>query len=200
MRFLYALFALLLAPAVAAQDGGTWVSLGSYGSPEAAERARGAASEQLSDPVGVASVETGAGVRYRVVAGPFPNRRAAVERMPELQASGYADAWIIQSALVAVPAGLEATAVASVTEAALPAGDADLLALDDYDLADFDLDGELPITDLLGLEELDLPELDLGDLPGLTAPVERDPAIKPTEEPAFEAPPQYQLHKLKRGT
>ena len=199
MAFPRALFLLLLAPILAAQDGGTWVSLGSYGSPEVAERARNAASEQLSDPVRVSSVQTGTGMRYRVVAGPFPSRRAAVERLPHLHAGGYVDAWIIRSGEVTPSVALEAGPMASATDAALT-GEADPLALDDYDLAEFDLDGELPITDLLGLEELDLPDIDLGDVPALTAPVERDPTIKPTEEPAFEAPPRYQLHKLKRGT
>ena len=85
----------------------------------------------------------------------------------------------------------------------MSASGTDDAALDPYDLADLDLeldlDADVPITDLLGLEGLDLPDLDFEDVPGLAAPVERDPSIKPTEEPAFEAPADYRLHKLKRG-
>ena len=201
MRFLFATLALLLAPLTAAQQGDVWVSLGSFRSAEAAESARAAASQRLMDTVGVVHAETSAGRLYRVVAGPFDTRQAALERLPDIQTSGFADAWLLQ----AVPAS---GPQASVRQAApvdpaleVPASGTGESALDPYDLADLDLDldADLPITDLLGLEELDLPDLDLEDVPGLAAPVARDPAIKPTEEPVFEAPADYRLHKLKRG-
>ena len=209
MRSWITLLALLLAPAAVAQDGGSWVSLGSFGASDAAERARSTAAERLSDPVRVSMTETAGGVRYRVVAGPFASRQAALARMPDIQGSGYADAWIVQGGGMSVAAPVVGTSVANASSTVGTAGAAEATSLDEYglddydlddlDLDDLDLDAELPITDLLGLEGLDLPDLDLGDVPALTAPVERDPTIKPTEEPVFEAPPNYQLHKLKRG-
>lgn len=205
MRFLLATLALLLAPMTAAQQGDVWVSLGSFRSADAAESARAAASQRLLDTVGVVQADTPAGRLYRVVAGPFGTRAAALERLPDIQGSGFVDAWLLQpasaSALQAVPVAPAPVVPASRTGE--PASGRDEPALDPYDLADLDLDldldADVPITDLLGLEGLDLPDLDLEDVPGLAAPVERDPSIKPTEEPAFEAPANYRLHKLKRG-
>ena len=193
MRFLLIVFALSLASKAAAQGGDVWVSLGSFRTMDAAESARGAASQVLSDAVQVARAETVAGVVYRVVAGPFAGRPSALERVPDIQAHGFKDAWVVPSEEVALirTAALDAGP-------AMPPPAADDMALDDYDLDDFDLDADLPINDLLNLDELDLPDLDLGDVPGLSAPARRDPTIKPTEEPAFEAPQDYQLHKLKR--
>ena len=198
MRFLLATLALLLAPITAAQQGDIWVSLGSFRSADAAESARAGASQRLLDTVGVVQAETPAGVLYRVVAGPFATREAALERLPDIQAGGFADAWLLQAASsTALPDAPVAPA------APVSASGTDDAALDPYDLADLDLeldlDADVPITDLLGLEGLDLPDLDFEDVPGLAAPVERDPSIKPTEEPAFEAPADYRLHKLKRG-
>lgn len=199
MRFLLATLALLLAPMTAAQQGDVWVSLGSFRSADAAESARASASQRLLDTVGVVQAETPAGALYRVVAGPFATREAALDRLPDIQAGGFADAWLLQAASSA--ALLPAVPVAPAAPA--PASGTDDAALDPYDLADLDLeldlDADVPITDLLGLEGLDLPDLDFEDVPGLAAPVERDPSIKPTEEPAFEAPADYRLHKLKRG-
>lgn len=199
MRFLLATLALLLAPMTAAQQGDVWVSLGSFRSADAAESARASASQRLLDTVGVVQAETPAGALYRVVAGPFATREAALERLPDIQAGGFVDAWLLQAASSA--ALLPAVPVAPAAPA--PASGTDDAALDPYDLADLDLeldlDADVPITDLLGLEGLDLPDLDFEDVPGLAAPVERDPSIKPTEEPAFEAPADYRLHKLKRG-
>ncbi len=196
MRFLLATLALLLAPMTAAQQGDVWVSLGSFRSADAAESARASASQRLLDTVGVVRAETPAGALYRVVAGPFATREAALDRLPDIQAGGFADAWLLQAA--------SSAALLPVAPAApLPASGTDDAALDPYDLAELDLelelDADVPITDLLGLEGLDLPDLDFEDVPGLAAPVERDPSIKPTEEPAFEAPADYRLHKLKRG-
>ena len=199
MRFLLATLALMLAPMTAAQQGDVWVSLGSFRSAESAESARAAASQRLPDTVGVVQAETPAGVLYRVVAGPFGTRNAALARLPDIQANGFVDAWLLHADMPAVPAAPAVVPVApapAVAETGDPARDPYGLA--DLDL-DLDLDADLPITDLLGLEELDLPDLDLEDIPGLAAPVERDPTIKPTEEPAFEAPADYRLHKLKRG-
>ena len=198
MRFLLATLALSLAPITAAQQGDVWVSLGSFRSADAAESARASASQRLLDTVGVVRAETPAGVLYRVAAGPFATREAALERLPDIQAGGFADAWLLQAASsTALPAAPVAPA------APVSASGTDDAALDPYDLADLDLeldlDADVPITDLLGLEGLDLPDLDFEDVPGLAAPVERDPSIKPTEEPAFEAPADYRLHKLKRG-
>ena len=203
MRFLLATLALSLAPLTAAQQGDVWVSLGSFRSADAAESARAAASQRLLDTVGVVQAETPAGALYRVVAGPFATREAALERLPDIQAGGFADAWLLQAASSAPL--LPAVPVAPA--APVPASSTDDAALDPYDLADLDLadldladlDADVPITDLLGLEGLDLPDLDLEDVPGLAVPAERDPGIKPTEEPAFEAPADYRLHKLKRG-
>lgn len=198
MRFLLATLALSLAPMTAAQQGDVWVSLGSFRSPDAAENARAAASQRLLDTVGVVQAETPAGRLYRVVAGPFGTRAAALERLPDIQGSGFVDAWLLQAASAST---LQAVPVAPAP--VVPASRTDEPALDPYDLADLDLDldldADVPITDLLGLEGLDLPDLDLEDVPGLAAPVQRDPSIKPTEEPAFEAPANYRLHKLKRG-
>ncbi len=196
MRFLLATLALMLAPMTAAQQGNVWVSLGSFRSADAAESARAAASQRLLDTVGVVQAETPAGVLYRVVAGPFGTRNAALARLPDIQASGFVDAWLLRTDMPAVRAAPAVLPAVAEPETGDP-------ARDPYDLADLDLgldlDADLPITDLLGLEELDLPDLDLEDVPGLAAPVERDPSIKPTEEPAFEAPADYRLHKLKRG-
>ena len=197
MRFLLATLALLLAPMTAAQQGDVWVSLGSFRSADSAESARAAASQRLLDTVGVVRAETPGGVLYRVVAGPFGTRNAALARLPDIQANGFVDAWLLHTDTPVVPA----VPVAPAPALAEPeTGDP---ARDPYDLADLDLDldldADLPITDLLGLEGLDLPDLDMEDIPGLAAPVERDPTIKPTEEPAFEAPADYRLHKLKRG-
>ncbi|MYE82839.1 MAG: SPOR domain-containing protein [Gammaproteobacteria bacterium] len=205
MRFLLATLALMLAPMTVAQQGDVWVSLASFRSADSAESARAAASQRLPDTVGVVQAETPAGVLYRVVAGPFGTRNAALARLPDIQASGFVDAWLLHTDMPAVRAAPAVLPVASAPAVAEPeTGDP---ARDPYDLADLDLgldldldlDADLPITDLLGLEELDLPDLDLEDVPGLAAPVERDPSIKPTEEPAFEAPADYRLHKLKRG-
>lgn len=196
MRFLLATLALLLAPMTAAQQGDVWVSLGSFRSADSAESARAAASQRLLDTVGVVRAETPGGVLYRVVAGPFGTRNAALARLSDIQANGFVDAWLLHANTPAAPATVPAAATVVEPETKDS-------ALDPYDLADLDLDldldADLPITDLLGLEELDLPDLDLEDVPGLAAPVERDPSIKPTEEPAFEAPADYRLHKLKRG-
>ena len=203
MRFLLIVFALSLASTTAAQGGDVWVSLGSFRTVDAAESARGAASQVLLDAVQVARAETAAGVVYRVVAGPFADRLAALERVPDIQANGFKDAWVVPSAQVplmqaaALDAG-PAMPPPAADDMALDDYDLDDYDLDDYDLDDYDLDADLPINDLLNLDELDLPDLDLGDVPGLTAPAQRDPTIKPTEEPAFEAPQDYQLHKLKR--
>ena len=202
MRFLLATLALSLAPITAAQQGDVWVSLGSFRSADAAESARASASQRLLDTVGVVRAETPAGVLYRVAAGPFATREAALERLPDIQAGGFADAWLLQAA--SSPPLLPAVPVAPAAPLpAVPASGTDDAALDPYELADLDLeldlDANVPITDLLGLEGLDLPDLDFEDVPGLAAPVERDPSIKPTEEPAFEAPADYRLHKLKRG-
>lgn len=198
MRFLLATLALLLAPMTAAQQGDVWVSLGSFRSADAAESARAAASQHLLDTVGVVQAETPAGRLYRVVAGPFGTRAAALERLSDIQGSGFVDAWLLQ----AVPAPMPRVAPVDPVPAG-PASDTGDPELDPYDLADLDLDldldADLPITDLLGLEGLDLPDLDMEDVPGLAAPVERDPGITPTEEPVFEAPADYRLHKLKRG-
>ena len=203
MRFLLIAFALSLASTTAAEGGDVWVSLGSFRTVDAAESARAAASRVLLDAIHVAPAETSAGVVYRVVAGPFADRRAALARVPDIHANGFADAWVVPSAQVAPlrTAAVEAETVMPAPAAddlALDDYDLDGYELDDYDLDDFDLDADLPIDDLLNLDDLDLPDLDLGDVPGLTAPAQRDPAIKPTEEPAFEAPQDYQLHKLKR--
>ena len=213
MRFLLIVFALSLASTTAAQGGDVWVSLGSFRTVDAAESARSAASQVLLDAVQVARAETSSGVVYRVVAGPFAGRRAALERVPDIQANGFKDAWVVPSAQVALmqTAALDAGPAMPPPEADdmalddydlddydLDDYDLDDYDLDDYDLDDYDLDADLPINDLLNLDELDLPDLDLGDVPGLTAPAQRDPTIKPTEEPAFEAPQDYQLHKLKR--
>ncbi|MDE0348862.1 MAG: SPOR domain-containing protein [Gammaproteobacteria bacterium] len=142
--------------------------------------------------------DTAAGVLYRVVAGPFDSRGAALERLPDIQASGFADAWLLQAVAASAPRAVPVDPAPTV-----PASGTEEPVLDPYDLADLDLvldlDADLPITDLLGLEGLDLPDLDMEDVPGLAAPVARDPTIRPTEEPAFEAPADYRLHKLKRG-
>ena len=175
----------------AGQEGPFWVSIGSYGTADAAEEARATAAARWSAALRVAPAETSVGPLYRLVAGPYEDRASAVASVGDAQGEGFVDAWLVRDVLArgTLPVSPD-TGYDNLDDLAL---DAELLGLD--------LGGDAALG-LLGLDDLDFDfsDLDLGEVPGLTAPIQRDPAIKPTEEPAFEAPAGYDLHKLDRGS
>ena len=191
LRVLVTALSLLLGPMAAGQERPFWVSIGSYGTADAAEEARATAAARWSAALRVAPAETSAGPLYRLVAGPYEDRASAVASVGDAQGAGFVDAWLVRDVLargtlpVSPDAGYD-----NLDDLAL---DAELLGLD--------LGGDAALGPL-GLDDLDFDfsDLDLGEVPGLTAPIQRDPAIKPTEEPAFEAPAGYDLHKLDRGS
>ncbi len=194
LRVLVTALSLLLVPMAAAQEGPFWVSIGSYGTADAAEEARATAAARWSAALRVAPAETSAGPLYRLVAGPYEDRASAVASVGDAHGAGFVDAWLVRDVR---PGVAPPVAVDSEYD---DFDDFDDLALD-AELLGLDLGGDAALGPL-GLDDLDFDfsDLDLGEVPGLTAPIQRDPAIKPTEEPAFEAPAGYDLHKLDRGS
>ena len=191
LRVLVTALSLLFGPMAAGQEGLFWVAIGSYGTADAAEQARATADAGWSAALRVAPAETSVGALYRVVAGPYEDRLSAVAALGDAQGAGFVDAWLVRDVLPGAPPPV--------------AADWGYDGFDDL-ASDAELSGLYLGTDAaigpLGLDDLDFDfsDLDLGEVPGLTAPIQRDPTIKPTEEPAFEAPDGYSLHKLDRGS
>ena len=196
--------ALLLAATLpaAAQEAEFFVSVGSFGSLEAAERVQAEAAVALAEPVRTLPADVAGRALFRVVGGPYGSRAAADARALAAQTSGYPGAWVVYapaagSAVAAAmplggPIAVEGFG-AGVTE--LPALLEDDAALD-IDLAS--LAGFDGLVDLAALGDLD----DLADLPA-APPAAATPRqrsfIEPTEEPAWEAPPGFTLHRLPGG-
>ncbi len=190
--------ALLFAATVpaAAQDASFWVSIGSFKSFEAAQRLQAEAVQTLAEPVQTLAAQVAGRAVFRVVGGPYGSRAAADERARRAQTSGYPDAWVLRVQGVATAGAGIAPAAQGLTLDATPLGaefgeDA-ALDLDLADLADFD-----EFADLASRAALDDPDA----LQSLAATPPARPEgsfIEPTEEPAWEAPPGFKLHRLPR--
>lgn len=213
----------LAAFAAAAEQAHFWVSVGSFRSPDAAQRASAAAAATLSEPLQTLRSEGANGVVFRVVRGPYGDRAAADEQVLNARAHGYADAWVLRAATtpaaggvsppLAVDGGAEApepldapgtwteSAAAGLTgdyadiEAALATDTA--LDLNFAALENFDDFAALAALDDLEPDNVE----DLADRQtAQPAPQMRGkPTIQPTEEPALEAPSGYALHRLPRA-
>ncbi len=191
--------ALLFAATVpaAAQEVDFWVSIGSFKSFEAAQRLQVEAAQTLAEPVQTLAAEVAGRAVFRVVGGPYGSRAAADERARRAQTSGYPDAWVLRAQGLAT-AGAEITPAAQglmVDAPPLSAGFGEdaALDLDLADLADFD-----EFADLASRAALDDPDA----LQSLAATPPARPEgsfIEPTEEPAWEAPPGFKLHRLHRA-
>ena len=212
--------AALAAFAAAAEEANFWVSVGSFKSLDAAERASAAAAATLSGPLRTLSGESANGAVFRVVRGPYGDRAAADEQVLNARAHGYADAWVFRGPPTASAAAGSAPSLAdgagaaqalsapglwtddgvanltgdyAAIEAAL-AEDASL-DVDFADLENFD-----DFAALAALDDLEPGNLeDLTNLPQAVPRTQRKPTIKPTEEPALEAPSDYTLHRLPRS-
>lgn len=71
-----------------------WLTVGSYQSIETAEKARAQAAANLIDAFAVMGAQTDRGYFYRVVSGPFMTRALADERRTSAREQGYPQAWI----------------------------------------------------------------------------------------------------------
>ena len=191
------------APAVAAGEVSFWVSVGSFKSLEVAEGVRDRAIDALAQGFQITPTETERGSYYRVLGGPFYDVEGANDCLRDAIAGGYADAWLLR-----LPIGGGASSLSprsgTYPDSGYALPDFSTGDLPDYtsnfEASDFELpdyDADLPDYDAdLPDYDADLPDYD-ADLPAL-APTSRDPAIKPTDEPALEAPADYKLHKLRR--
>lgn len=208
--------------AAAAEEANFWVSVGSFKSLDAAERASAAAAATLSGPLRTLSGESANGAVFRVVRGPYGDRAAADEQVLNARAHGYADAWVLRGPPTASSAAGSApskardagaaqalSAPGAWTDSAAASLNRDYAAIEAALAEDASLD-----VDFADLENFDdfaalaaLDDLEAGNLEDLTnlptpQPVprtQRKPTIKPTEEPALEAPSDYTLHRLPRA-
>ena len=203
-RPLRAAIALLLAATLpaAAQEAGFFVSVGSFGTLEAAERVQAEAAVALAEPVRTLPADVAGRAVFRVVGGPYGNRAAADARALAAQTSGYPGAWVVVAPAAAGSAAAAAEPSGPIAVEGFPDGVMELPALLDDDAA-LDID----LASLAGFD--DLPDLAaLGDLDDLAELPPAPPAaatqrqrsfIEPTEEPAWEAPPGFTLHRLPGG-
>lgn len=212
----------LAAFAAAAEQTHFWVSVGSFKSPEAAQRASAAAAATLSEPLQTLRSEGASGVVFRVVRGPYGDRDAADEQVFNARAHGYADAWVLRASTTAragegsAPSAVGDDAGATQpldapdtwTESAAAGLTGDYADIETALAADAALDLNFAalenFDDFAALADLDDLEPDNGEdlanrQTGQRAPqTHGKPTIKPTEEPALEAPSGYALHRLPR--
>jgi hypothetical protein len=144
------------------------VSIASLKSEEGAEREAARAASTMAERFVVLGAQTDRGFFYRVVSGPYIDRLWANEQLANAKDAGYEDAWIW--------VGDADTALIGESTAT------DEFAFDDTD------DFELPEFD----EDFDLPEFEFQSDDDLLE--DRVPVPKVVDE----APPGYQLNKLRR--
>lgn len=151
-----------------------WISVGSFKNRDMAEKGLLQAQAKTTEPLSVvASSSNNAGINYRVSAGPYATRAAAKNALLILSSAGFSGAWIWELKQFASPQDNDALSA----QAGMNASDR-----------------------VLDLELLSLPEFDDAVLAREARAAESMRAAKQpaTDELAEQAPPGYQLHRLRR--
>ena len=165
------LFAGLSVPSAVADH---WIAVGSFKNRDAAEKGLLQARAKTSESLSVVASESTAGINYRVSAGPYVTLGDAKRALPDVLDAGLSGAWIWQIKTFASVANAERS---EPTRARLSS------ALADIDGVDFS-------------------ELDETVLPRRSRAVSsmRTNSL-PTEvqDAPEQAPPGYQLHRLRRN-
>ena len=161
---------LSVPPAVADH----WIAVGSFKNRDAAEKGLLQATAKTSESLSVVASESSAGIYYRVSAGPYATLVDAKRALPDVLDAGLSGAWIWQLKSFASVANAERSEpIRARLSSALA-----------------DIDG------------LDFPELDETVLPRRSRAVSSMRTnSSPTEvqDAPQEAPPGYQLHRLRRN-
>ena len=89
----FALLAVVLLATQAQAADQYWVAVASFSSEEAAQTGAQRLGRTLAEPLSVHGSQTGVGYRYRVLAGPYADRPAAVAAVEQARAAGVLDAW-----------------------------------------------------------------------------------------------------------
>jgi hypothetical protein len=97
MRTLATVLLLMLSFSASA-DQEYWISVASFTSYERAESAVPDIGEQIRQQLNI--IPDTSLIRYRVVAGPFASRDAAVDTLDQIKRAGIPDAWILVSEMV----------------------------------------------------------------------------------------------------
>ena len=164
---------LLLGSHSAAADH--WISVGSFKNRDMAEKGLLQAQAKTSEPLSVVASESNAGINYRVSAGPYVTAADAKRVRPVLLRAGLSGAWIWQ---------LKQFASASPSPGAKSRQEVG----SGLNMADLDL---------LNFPELDEAVIARDARAAQSMRVER---AKPVADDIPEqAPPGYQLHRLRRN-
>ncbi len=147
-----------------------WITVGSFHDLDAAELTRAEATRLLPETFTVARAETDSGIWYRVLAGPYLSREIADHMRDEARRAGFEQAWI--------------------------------LAQESGELAMAGYSGSY-LSDP-GLEPAAVEPFDEGQAGMATAAEPAEGSRQAPEEKAArtlidEAPPGYQLHRLRRN-
>ena len=151
-----------------------WISVGSFKNRDMAEKGLLQAQTKTSEPLSVVASSSNAGINYRVSAGPYATRADAKRVLPLLSGAGLSGAWIWQ--LKQFASSQDSNVMRSQTDMSTS-------------------------NSMMNLDLLNLPELDDAVLAREARAAEsmRAEVKQPVaEELAEQAPPGYQLHRLRR--
>ena len=150
-----------------------WISVGSFKNRDMAEKGLVQAQAKTSEPLSVVASDSSAGINYRVSAGPYATIADAKRVLPVLSRAGLSGAWIWRlKRFVSNPADSVAPAT-SQTASSRSATDFDFTF---PELNDVVLERELRAAESMRAER---PQPTVDEVPE-------------------QAPPGYQLHRLRR--
>ena len=112
MRRLFLAVSLASVSIVAAAEAQYFVVLGSYSTWSQAEEARGKAAVKMSEPYTLASADTPRGTFHRVLAGPYLDKGRAASVLEKARVKGFVDAWLLAERMP-IPGGYLAAAGAT---------------------------------------------------------------------------------------
>lgn len=159
-----------------------WVTVGSFTTPDIAEKVGGEASQKLGKSFVAMRVETSKGVYFRVVSGPYTDRDTADDHIRSAHAAGYTGAWIWSAEETIFAPSSEA--LSELTEQVSGSNE------DEFSFEFDELDAS--IEDLLRDDDY------LNDLPPLEPSVQLPAGSDDAHQLIEKAPAGYNLNKLRR--
>ena len=151
-----------------------WIAVGSFKNRDAAEKALLQATAKTAEPLSVVASESSTGINYRVSVGPYATLGDAKRALPDVLDAGLSGAWIWQL-----------KSFASVANAGRSEPTRESLS-----------------SALADIDGLDFPELDETVLPRRSravSPVRTNSLPTEVQDAPEQAPPGYQLHRLRRN-
>lgn len=167
-------FGWILGIASIGANADHWISVGSFKNRDMAEQGLLQAQAKTAEPLSVVASNGKAGINYRVSAGPYATKAEANRVLPTLTQAGLSGAWIWR--LQEFASAATNTPASAPRSSALSRGTA-------------------------VLDSFEFPELDEAVFARETRAAESMRAqTKPStdEEISEQAPPGYQLHRLRR--